>query len=256
VEYGLFLHSDVVGLFATALDPNFDEATEFETEKSRIQGQLRDIFEDGLSGMRSNINTRIRRESAMHIAANTVFKDLSHDPPTEIRVNLADLDSSSSRINAFAHRLGFQEATADQDAFYSPLKAEVLYKDYDGTMDPYKIFRGPALLSIYASIIRGPTGAKGLFRGESRLPSARVIERTRHIDCTKPGAIVNSSILAIWFYSGDTQLLTEGDETRIDYHYLWETFMRQICDALRDDADWVKDLFRYWDGVLFPNTDK
>ncbi|KAJ7709485.1 hypothetical protein B0H17DRAFT_1190688 [Mycena rosella] len=260
VEYGLFLHSD------------------FDTEKSRVQGQLRDIvallpddakditirkhewvakcFDDGLSGMRSTINTRIRRESTMYIAANTMFKDLSHDPPTEISVNLADLDSSSSRINAFAHRLGYQKAIADHDTFYSPLKAEVLYKDYNGTMDPYKIFRGPALLSIFASIIRGPAGAKGLFHGESKLPSARVIERTCRIQRTAPGAIVNSSILAIWFFSGDTQLLAESDETKIDYHYLWVTFMRQICNALRDDADWVKDLFRYWDEVFFPNADK
>jgi hypothetical protein len=97
--------------------------------------------------MRSNINTRIRQESAMYIAANTVFKDLSHNPPTDIHVNLADLNSSTSRFTAFAHHIGFQKATNDHDAFYSPLKAEILYNDYDGTMDPYKIFRGPALLS-------------------------------------------------------------------------------------------------------------
>jgi hypothetical protein len=89
----------------------------------------------------------------MYIAENIKFKDLSEDPPTEISVNLADFNSSSSRFNAFAHRIGFQEATDDADAFYSPLKAEVLYKDYDGTMDPYKIFRGPALLSVSFQLI-------------------------------------------------------------------------------------------------------
>jgi hypothetical protein len=172
-------------------------------------------FDDGLSGQRSNINTRIRQESIMYIVANTNFKDWSQDPPANIPVNLTDLDSSSSRFNAFAQRIGFQEATADADAYYSPLKAEVLYKEYGGTMDPFKIFRGPALLSvsfisrfepklivyyqIYVSIIRGPKGAKGLFQGESKLPSAPVIERTRHIQRTTPGAIANSAVLVSCF---------------------------------------------------------
>ncbi|KAJ7240883.1 hypothetical protein C8J57DRAFT_1561857 [Mycena rebaudengoi] len=276
VEFGLFLHTGVLTLFATPLDPDFDEDTEFDTEESRIQGQLRDIiallpddakdlsirkhewvakcFDDGLSGQRSNINTRIRQESIMYIVANTNFKDWSQDPPANIPVNLIDLDSSSSRFNAFAQRIGFQEATADADAYYSPLKAEVLYKEYGGTMDPFKIFRGPALLNICVHYPRSE-GAKGLFQGESKLPSAPVIERTRHIQRTTPGAIANSAVLAIWLFSADTQLVADGDETKIDYQYLWMTFMRQICEGLREDADWAKDLFSYWDGVLFPNAD-
>ncbi|KAJ7092346.1 hypothetical protein B0H15DRAFT_929841 [Mycena belliarum] len=280
VEYGLFLHCDVEQLFATALDPNFEEATEFDSEESRIQGQIRDIlpllpddardieirrkswiakcFEDGLSGQRSNINTRIRQESITHIAANTKFQDLSHDFVTDVDVSFADFDSSSSRFAAFSRYIGYQEATDNTDAFYSPLKAQVLYKDYDGTMDPYKIFRGPALLSIYVSIIRGKQGAKGLFRGKSKLPSASVIERTRHIERTSLGAIADSSVLkpkAIWLFSADTQLLAEGDETKIDYRHLWVTFMRQISKGLREDAAWAKDLFRYWDEILFPHAD-
>ncbi|KAJ7731033.1 hypothetical protein B0H16DRAFT_1773273 [Mycena metata] len=265
IQYPLFLSTDAVALFATPLDPAFKEATEFATKKSRIQGQLRDIidilpndakdftirkhewvarcFEDGLSGQRSNCNTRIRQDSATYIAANTTFKDLSQNPPANISVNIEDLNSSSSRFNAFAERIGYQEATSNGDAFYSPLKAaEVLFKDYDGTMNPSKIFRGPALLS-------------GLFQGESKLPSARVIERQRHIVRSVPGAIVNSAVLAIWFYSADTQLLSEGDETKINYKQLAEAFMRQICEGMRDNADWVKGLFRYWDDIIFPHAD-
>ncbi|KAJ7195702.1 hypothetical protein C8J57DRAFT_1547194 [Mycena rebaudengoi] len=143
-------------------------------------------------------------------------------------------------------------------------------------MDPFKIFRGPALLSIYVSIIRGPKGAKGLFQGESKLPSAPVIERTRHIQRTTLGAIANSAVLAtrhiqrttlgaiansavlaIWLFSADTQLVADGDETKIDYQYLWMTFMRQICEGLREDAMSVPFLLApspYWGSILKSNS--
>jgi hypothetical protein len=52
---------------------------------------------------------------------------------------------------------------------------------------------------------------------------------------------------AIWLFSGDTTLVATGDQTNIDYHLLWVTYMRQICEGLRDGADWAKELFRYWD---------
>ncbi|KAJ7612795.1 hypothetical protein DFH06DRAFT_1243120 [Mycena polygramma] len=256
IEYGLFLHTDVVELFATSVDPDFDEAKEFDSEDSQVQGQLRDIlstlpndakdpqirkhewiaksFYDGLSGQLGNFNTRLRQDSIVHIAANTKFKDFSQDPPADVSVNVDDFDSSSSRFNAFARYIGYQEATPGTDAFYSPLKAQVLYKDYDGTMNVYKIFRGPALLSIYVS---------------------NMIERTRHIVRAIFGAIVNSSVMGMWVYSADTELVAEGDETQINYRFLWLTFARQISEGLREDADWVKDLFNYWNKIIFPHTD-
>jgi hypothetical protein len=44
IEYGLFLLIDIHILLATEEDPNFSKDTEFESEKSRIQGQLRDVI--------------------------------------------------------------------------------------------------------------------------------------------------------------------------------------------------------------------
>jgi hypothetical protein len=62
---------------------------------------------------------------------------------------------------------------------------------------------------------------------------------------------------AIWLLSSDTQLGSggDGDETQIDYKFYYQTFMRQICDGLRDEAEWAVDLFRFWDDVLFPKAE-
>lgn len=43
IEYGLFTFTAIHTLLATEEDPTFSEDTEFESEKSCIQGQLRDI---------------------------------------------------------------------------------------------------------------------------------------------------------------------------------------------------------------------
>jgi hypothetical protein len=187
IEYALFLHIDAAELIALPVNPNFDEDTEFDTEQSRLQGQLGDIllvlpedardisirkhewlakcvrlntyslilpwliealqFDDGLSGMRGNIHTRICGDGLVNILKNVKFFEPSADPP-EISVKLDDFDSSASRFNAFATRIGYQAATEDVDAFYSPLKAEIIYEKYDGTPDVDKVFRGAAPLSV------------------------------------------------------------------------------------------------------------
>ncbi|KAJ7267759.1 hypothetical protein C8J57DRAFT_1469237 [Mycena rebaudengoi] len=268
IEYGLFLFTGIHALLDTDEDPNFSEDTEFDSEDSCIQGQLRDVmallpedarvirkqdwigdsFGDGMSGQRSTINTRLRHESLVHIVDGITFQDGN-------RIDFKDFESSSSRFNAFAKRIGYQAATEDADAFYSPLKAEILFEEYDGTMNITKIFRGPVLLKICVSIIRGPQGAKGLFEGNSKLPSANVIQRVYHIERTTPGTIAICAVLAIWLFSADTQIVTDGDETKIDYKFLFLTFLRQICEGLRDEANWAIELFRHWDAVLFPNAE-
>jgi hypothetical protein len=113
-----------------------------------------------------------------------------------------------------------------------------------------------------------------LFDGKSKLPAAKVAQRIHNIKYTTPAAIAGSAIWvslsfndtcplyqcdsqAIWLLSSDTQLGSggEGDETQIDYKLFFRTFLRQICEGLRNKAEWAVQLFRFWDDVLFPNTE-
>ncbi|KAJ6529598.1 hypothetical protein B0H19DRAFT_1242676 [Mycena capillaripes] len=268
IEYGLFLFTDVHSLLQTEEDPTFEEDSEFDSGESCIQGQLRDViallpedarpqrkqewlgdsFGDGMHSQRSRIKTRLRHESLAHIVKDVKFLD-----GDEIHLN--DFASAASRFNTFAKRIGYQEATEDAAAFYSPLKAEILYEDYDGTMNTTKIFRGPVPLKIYASLIRGPKGVKGLFERTPVLPVSNVIQRVYHIERTTPAAVATCNVLAIWHFSADTHLTSSGDETKIDYKFLYRTFLRQICTGLRYQAGWALELLRYWDSVLFPNAE-
>lgn len=120
-------------------------------------------------------------------------------------------ETSASRFNAFSDLIGFTPATETAAAYYSPFKAGILYDEYDGTANLSRMFRGSTLLKvsvvfsmtkvivmilqIYASIIRGPKGAKGLLEGKSKLPSANVIQRVHHIGRTTPAAIANCAVL-------------------------------------------------------------
>lgn len=56
-------------------------------------------------------------------------------------------------------------------------------------------------IQIYVSIIRGPQGAKGLFEGHSKLPSAKVIQRLYHIEHTTPAAIAICATLVSFTYA-------------------------------------------------------
>ncbi|KAJ7606245.1 hypothetical protein FB45DRAFT_878742 [Roridomyces roridus] len=175
VTIALFVF-DEESLWSVDQDERFDLSQEFKSDDNRVQGQILDVlavlpadvralrqeewvgrFTDGLEGECATIAHRIRGESLRHIVA---------DPNA--------FDTSTSRKASFHEFIGFTPSTGTSRSFYSRFKAEVLYDEYDGTVREAHLFRNPILLKlilaeIFASIIRGPSGAKGLFDGGSRL---------------------------------------------------------------------------------------
>ncbi|KAJ7330514.1 hypothetical protein DFH08DRAFT_967050 [Mycena albidolilacea] len=124
--------------------------------------------------------------------------------------------------------------------------------EWNGNKSVSHLFRNNPLLKIYASLIRGPSGAVGLFDSQSKRPAAKTIERMHHICCALPGAITNSAILAIWLHSADTILTEIGDQMSINY---CARHLQHIIEALASNKAWAVDLFTYWDCTLFPNAD-
>ncbi|KAJ7915927.1 hypothetical protein B0H13DRAFT_1871670 [Mycena leptocephala] len=94
----------------------------------------------------------------------------------------------------------------------------LLHDKWDGTINVNTLFRGNVVL-------------EGLFEGKCKLPQAKCLERIHKITRTTLGAIVTASILAIWLYSADMQLVK----------------IRRIREGLHDKKAWAIDLLQYWE---------
>ncbi|KAJ7114464.1 hypothetical protein C8R44DRAFT_855686 [Mycena epipterygia] len=257
VQEAFFLVDDDV--FVVDEDEEFDEDDEFTSDKNKIQGQLRRIlqflpndvkhlrttelisgaFTDGMSGQRSTTSNRLRGASLAKIVDD-----------------VKPFATSSGRFNAFAKLIGYQPGTETREPYYSKLDVPILYDGWQGEKDLTKLFRGQCLLKIYASLIRGPNGAEGLFSGKVKRPAAKTVEKMYKIQFTTLGAIINSCCLAIWLHSADTQLTEIGDETGINYRERYYYYMQRLVEALASKKARAVDLVAYWDRILFPDADK
>ncbi|KAF7340796.1 hypothetical protein MSAN_02108700 [Mycena sanguinolenta] len=257
ITEALFLVDDDV--FVADEEEDFDVRDEFTSKKNKIQGQLRRIlqllpeklkvirttdliagaFYDGMSSSRSTISNRLRGASLACIV---------DDPQL--------FATSSGRYDAFAKDIGYQPGTPTSEPYYSKLNVPVLYSDWEGTKNVNGLFRGPCLLKIYASLIRGPNGAVGLLEGKSKRPAAKTVERMYSLEFSTLGAIVNSAVLCIWLHSPDTNLTEIGDQTGINYRDRQTYYMQHLVEAMDSKKDWALELVEYWDRILFPDADQ
>ncbi|KAJ7214382.1 hypothetical protein GGX14DRAFT_562597 [Mycena pura] len=257
VQEALFLVDPDV--FTVDIDEDFDPRDEFSSDKNKIQGQLRQImhylpddvkrlrttelisgaFTDGMASQRSSTSNRLRGASLSKIVDN-----------------VKPFETSSGRFNAFAELIGYQPGTDTREPYYSKLDVPLLYDAWQGKKDLNSLFRNPIILKTYASVIRGPNGADGLFSGKLKRPVAKTVDKMYKIHCSVPGAIVNSTILSIWLHSADTQLVEIGDETGINYRERHSYYLQRILDGLADNKAWAVGLLAHWDQILFPDADK
>ncbi|KAJ7734311.1 hypothetical protein B0H14DRAFT_2639449 [Mycena olivaceomarginata] len=241
VQEALFLLDDVFGVDE---DEDFDPEDEFTSDKNKVQGQLRRILEflpadfvDGMSGQCSSTSHRLHGPGLTHIVDD-----------------VKPFTTSPGRRIAFRTLIGWQPGTETHEPYYSKLNVPILYDGWQGEKDLTRLFCGPCLLKIHATIIRGPKGAVGLFDGIPKRPAAKTIEKMYKIKFSTLGAIVNASILAIWLHSADTQLTEIGDETGINYRERHSYYMQHIVEALASKKAWALDLVAYWDHILFPDA--
>ncbi|KAJ7828018.1 hypothetical protein B0H14DRAFT_3466546 [Mycena olivaceomarginata] len=254
VQEALFLLDDV---FSVDEDEDFDPKDEFASDKNKVQGQLHRILEflpadvkhlrttelisgtfvDSMSGQCSSTSHRLHGPGLTHIVDD-----------------VKPFATSPGRHIAFRTLIGWQPGTKTHEPYYSKLDVPILYDGWQGE-DLTHLFRGPCLLKIHATIIRGPKGAVDLFDGIPKRPAAKTIEKMYKIKFSTLGAIVNTSILAIWLHSADTQLTEIGDETGINYRERHSYYMQRIIEALASKKAWALDLVAYWDRILFPDAD-
>ncbi|KAJ7920715.1 hypothetical protein B0H13DRAFT_1867219 [Mycena leptocephala] len=235
----IFLIDD--NIMNTEEDNSFDFNKEFDSTKTSNRANSKDqaAFLDGLHSQRSSMGYHVRTEALQYIVDNVKL-----------------FATSASRFDAFSKLIGYKPATNTSQAFYDRFEVPLLYDKWDGTINVNTLFRGNVVLEVYVSCICGRHGAQGLFKGKSKLLQAKCLERIHKITRTMSGAIVTASILAIWFYSADTQLVKVSDETTIDYGYRYRVYIRRIREGLHDKKAWAIGLLQYCDRILFPNADK
>ncbi|KAJ7800008.1 hypothetical protein B0H14DRAFT_3491120 [Mycena olivaceomarginata] len=247
------------GISITEEDEDFDIDHEFDSTNNELQGELhnilallsnnvrpkineswvQDLFLDGLHGQRTSIRHCLRTES-LHVIAD----DVKH------------FKNSATRFQVFSTLIGYIPATGDSEAYYNRFEVPILYDQWDGKIDLDHLFWGDVLLKVFASIICGPKGAEGLFESKSKLPQAKCLECIHKITSVTPGSIVIATILTIWLFSADTQLIRVRDETSIDYASRHRVYIHRIREGLRDKKVWAVGLLNYWNHILFPNADK
>ncbi|KAF7333840.1 hypothetical protein MVEN_02340900 [Mycena venus] len=138
----------------------------------------------------------------------TLFQQLtpSKNFSPDSRSSFASNATSASCLAAFSEFIGYKPATEEAVAHYDCFAAPILYDKREGRVDLEHVFRGPILLKVFVSLIRGPNGAIGLFEGKSKRPQANCLEHIHKITCITPGAICIVTIVAVWLFSADTQL--------------------------------------------------
>ncbi|KAJ7092945.1 hypothetical protein B0H15DRAFT_776958 [Mycena belliarum] len=270
LNYGLWVKGNA-SIFNEKRDPKYDEKKRFDTTASKVQGQLRDIgkvlpdeyrgnissksrgwisrlFMTGVTTQRSNTSTRLRK-----VAGPAIF-DCSP----------SDLLLPETRVEKFKEHIGWH-SEEDTGGAYSTLDVPILHEDETAVYDIKTCFLNPCLMrvSLYASIIRGPSAATAMLQNEKQggsdtvitIPNTETMEQIFGMDHTEPGAIAGSAVLAIWTLSGDTKLRERGDKTNIDYNTLFDQYLEILTVGLRDKSRSILNVFREWDRAIFPASE-
>ncbi|KAJ7159182.1 hypothetical protein C8R43DRAFT_861078, partial [Mycena crocata] len=217
LQKGLWLKDDTLD---APLDEDYDAKKRFDG--AQIQGQLRDILDilpDHFRQKRSNTSSRIRR------TAGTSIYDCS----------AADLLSPTAR-RKFRKEIGWYR-NSDGKGAYASLDVPILHKDGSAVYDIHTCFLGPALMRLYAALIRGPSGASAMLKiddTELSIPRTDNMEHIHRIDHTEAGAIAACGVLAIWGKSVDGSLRPQGDTTNIDYEGLFDEYLDILTTGLRN----------------------
>ncbi|KAK7458054.1 hypothetical protein VKT23_009960 [Stygiomarasmius scandens] len=233
IMHRLWLTDNSLLFFQREFDPDFAETNRFESNESKVQGEFHDLralipeklhgeikkkwfrnkFLEAMKEQRSNTSTRVRNQAPEQIFGSSAAEQM---------------DDSSSRKNMFKDDIGYQEARDGKGPYY-------------------------ATFHLFSVLIRGKNAPKGLMEGKWSMPRTEIMQHKLNISYMTPGAIANSAVLARWAHSADRNLTAIGEATGINYKAEFEAYLQKILEGLHGKKRWAKDLFQYWDSIMFPD---
>ncbi|KAJ7076599.1 hypothetical protein C8R43DRAFT_832641, partial [Mycena crocata] len=237
LQKGLWLKDDTLD---APLDEDYDAKKRFDG--AQIQGQLRDILDilpDHFRQKRSNTSSRIRR------TAGTSIYDCS----------AADLLSPTAR-RKFRKEIGWYR-NSDGKGAYASLDVPILHKDGSAVYDIHTCFLGPALMRLYAALIRGPSGASAMLKiddTELSIPRTDNMEHIHRIDHTEAGAIAACGVLVRETYIPMKMDAHEWSAGHLGQIRLFDEYLDILTTGLCNKTPSILNVFEEWDRVMFPNA--
>ncbi|KIJ31649.1 hypothetical protein M422DRAFT_266679 [Sphaerobolus stellatus SS14] len=253
----LWLHQPLE-TFQLPLDEEYDPLDRFESEEGWLQGQLRDLLEaipakfhedmdderfvntftHGMHTQRSNASTRVRRQTGAAIFGCTD-------------------EEFTNRGGTFKKMIGWRWTPADNNAEPGSYVAftPILFKDYTGRFDKWKVFRNPILMRTYAALVLGPSSVKDAKGDEIfvRKESHYNIESLWGIRSITPAAIAASAVLARFSASNDQAFQPIGAVTKIDYQSDFEFYFKYLSEGVRAKKPSVVKIIENWNEVFYSN---
>ncbi|KIJ48584.1 hypothetical protein M422DRAFT_120163, partial [Sphaerobolus stellatus SS14] len=258
-------------VFRLKIDTNYNPSNCFKSLDEQRQGVLAELREEipakwhddmyddilirtfvtQMNTQRSNGSTRIRQAGPLIFSC-----------PLEIFQN------STSRTATFKEDIGF-ELGADGVGNYNEM-APILFKDYEGKFDKWKIFRNPVLMKVrvqkdsswfriyiiqaYSALVRGMGSIQDLMEGNvTKRQAHSTVESQWGVHRITPGAIAMAAIYARFAASEDKTFQPIGAETKIDYQGDFEYYLEYLHDGLHSKAPSVIELFAIWNKEFYPD---
>jgi len=134
--------------------------------------------------------------------------------------------------------------------------APILFKDYNGKPDKWKIFRNPILFWTYSALVRGVKSIRDLDQGKyTKETSHSTVDKQWGIRAITPGAIAAATVYARFAASEDDQFQPTGSKTHIPYQSDYEYYLKYLYEGLQSKARSVLSIFEIWNREFYPNNE-
>ncbi|KAJ7639764.1 hypothetical protein DFH06DRAFT_1217792 [Mycena polygramma] len=167
----------------------------------------------------------------------------------------ADLSSPEDR-RQFRKLVGLQPTRKNPNNFYySSTNVPLLHVEYQGKYDRNKIFLGPMLFIVHATITLGAASA-AMMKANRPMPKVQSVANLWGLRRTTPGMIAAAAIWLRWIFSVDEEFLPSGGMSGIDWQKDFEYYLQLLTEGLAKKKPSIMNVFREWDSKFYPNSDE
>ncbi|KZV83997.1 hypothetical protein EXIGLDRAFT_842529 [Exidia glandulosa HHB12029] len=240
-------------------DPAFNVSSRFNTNATKAQGQLHDIYKlcEGEELF------RYRKDSWFRRSFNYGVRQQVSDTANRLRSHCWEIFGSDvadhlrdpqDRFDHFARRIGYRPGTAAKDPYYSTIDCPFLHSTGCDTFDLEDAYTNDEFCWIMVAITRGPEAARQARLSDGKemyIPPTTVKGDNLKISRTTAGAIAACVTFYKYTFSRDVELRPRGKTTGIEYKADFDEHLEHILKMHHDKVPSMMELFKKWDYKVF-----